>query len=170
MEDLLDFDDAAAYPFGLSNNPVCAATSVSCLENNHSVQSTVKASTSTLPASNSPPPLPLAPNPGCDALRDWITKSQMQLVRFQRPWLKQYAGMLSIVPLCTGYWRIGVSSDLLYLRRLQKAKIMVDNSLCYTDGSKKKKSSPDDVLIDGSIVSLCSLKIIALFIIPLWIC
>lgn len=69
------------------------------------------------------------------------------------------------MPVCTGYWQIGVSSDLLYLRRLQKAKIMVDNSLCYTHGTKKR--SPDDVLIDGSVVSLCSLKIITLFIIPL---
>jgi len=79
MEDLLDFDDAAAYPFGLSNNSACAATSVSCLENNHSVQSTVKASASrsfTLPAPNSPP----CSSPGCNALWDWITKSQMQLV------------------------------------------------------------------------------------------
>ena len=79
MEDLLDFDDAAAYPFGLSNNSACAATSVSCLENNHSVQSTVKASASRNfppPASNSPP----CSLPGCNALWDWITKSQMQLV------------------------------------------------------------------------------------------
>lgn len=98
MEDLLDFDDAAAYPFGLSNNSACAATSVSCLENNHSVQSTVKASASrsfTPPASNSPP----CSSPGCNALWDWITKSQMQLVCFQRPWLKQYARILHYAPV-----------------------------------------------------------------------
>lgn len=84
MEDLLDFDDAAVYPFGLSNNSVCAATSINCLENNHSVQSIVKASACrslTLPASPSPhPPAPLCSSPICNALWDWITKSHMQLM------------------------------------------------------------------------------------------
>ncbi len=47
MEGVLDFDDAAAYPFGLSNNTERErTTSLSCLENNHSVQSAVKASAS----------------------------------------------------------------------------------------------------------------------------
>lgn len=72
------------------NNSACTATSVSCRQNNHSVQSTVKASASrsfTPSASNSPstPPHPHpTPTPcsstGCNALWDWITKSQMQLV------------------------------------------------------------------------------------------
>lgn len=122
MEDLLDFDDAAAYPFGLSNNSACAATSVSCLENNHSVQSTVKASASrsfTPPASNSPP----CSSPGCNALWDWITKSQMQLVVLSE------AMVLAIcwnTPLCP--------------RALVTGKLEFHQIYCAKDVYKKPKS------------------------------
>lgn len=50
MEDLLDFDDAALvslWAFKQVDAPQrCNATSVSCLRNDHSVQSAVKASAS----------------------------------------------------------------------------------------------------------------------------
>lgn len=76
IEGLLDFDDAGAYPFGLSNNVESErVTSLSCLENNHSLQSTVKASVSC----NCTQSVTNLSGPACIALHAFTSKSHTQL-------------------------------------------------------------------------------------------
>lgn len=74
-----------------------------------------------------------------------------------------------IVPLCTGYLQIGVSSDRLYLRHLQKAKIMVDNSLCCTRGTKQVEFWGILNWWVYCFFYLSEDNIITLFIIPVWV-
>lgn len=120
------------------NNSACTATSVSCRQNNHSVQSTVKASASrsfTPSASNSPTSPPPhhphhTPTPrsstGCNALWDWITKSQMQLV------------VLSEAVVSAICWHAPLCPCALVAGKLEFHQIF-----CAKDVYKKPKIAPD---------------------------
>lgn len=151
------------------NNLACTATSVSCLQNNHSVQSTVKASASrsfTPSASNSTPSPPLPPpnspttpppdsSTGCNALWDWITKSQMQLV------------VLSEAVVSAAHWHAPLCPCALVAGKLEfhqifcakdvykKPKFAPDRSLCFA----AKQEESRGFLTGDSVVSLFSLRI-----------
>lgn len=120
------------------NKSACTATSVSCLQNNHSVQSTVKASASrsfTPSASNSPPPPTTPPHSstGCNALWDWITKSQMQLVVLSE-------AVVSAIP-----WHAPLCPCALVAGKLEFHQIS-----CAKDVYKKPKITPDRSLCLGA--------------------
>lgn len=145
------------------NNSACTATSVSCLQNNHSVQSTVKASASrsftpsasnSTPPHSSPPPHPHS-STGCNALWDWITKSQMQLV------------VLSEAVVSAAYWHAPLCPCALVAGKLEfhqiscakdvykKPKIALDRWLCFA----AKQEESWGFLTGDSVVSLFSLRI-----------
>lgn len=112
------------------HSALCAATSVSCLENNHSVQSSVK-----LQQAEASPHQPLIHRPllallqctlGLDNQIPHAISSAFHGCGLRN--MLEY----SIVPLCRGYEQIRVSSDVLHGTHLQKAKIMRYNSICCT--------------------------------------